>query len=128
MECRLSPCTEILAFRPARARPWTWASFIVGLEVAAAIEIPVVGKPAPDFFRAALLDLGGDINEAIIVGDDIDSDVRGGQAVGMTGVLVKSGKYRSSDLETGGPAPDHLIDDIRQLPELLGHPSRRQSL
>ncbi len=103
-------------------------AFIVGLEVAAAIEIPVVGKPAPDFFRAALLDLGGDINEAIIVGDDIDSDVRGGQAVGMTGVLVKSGKYRSSDLETGGPAPDHLIDDIRQLPELLGHPSRRQSL
>ena len=56
----------------------------------------------------------------MIVGDDIDSDVRGGQAVGMTGVLVKTGKYRASDLETEGPAPDHLIEDIRQLPELLG--------
>ena len=95
-------------------------AFIVGLEAAAGIEIPVVGKPAPEFFRAALIDLGADINEAMIVGDDIDSDVRGGQAVGMTGVLVKTGKYRSSDLETQGPAPDHLIEDIRQLPELLG--------
>ena len=95
-------------------------AFIVGLEAAAGIEIPVVGKPAPEFFRAALLDLGADSNEAMVVGDDIDSDVRGGQAVGMTGVLVKTGKYRSSDLVTEGPAPDHLIEDIRQLPELLG--------
>jgi ribonucleotide monophosphatase NagD (HAD superfamily) len=98
-------------------------AFVVGLEAAAGIEIPVVGKPASEFFGAALLDLGGDWNEAVIVGDDIDSDERGGQAVGMTGVLVRTGKYRSRDLETAGPAPDHLIDDIGQLPDLLGKAS-----
>jgi HAD superfamily hydrolase (TIGR01458 family) len=114
-------------FQTAEGPALDMGAFIVGLEAAAGIAIPVVGKPAPEFFRAALLDLGGDINEAIIVGDDIDSDVRGGQAVGMTGVLVKTGKYRSSDLETEGPPPDHLIDDIGQLPVLLGQPSRGQS-
>lgn len=98
-------------------------AFIVGLEAAAAIEIPVVGKPAPEFFRPALLELGADTNEAIIVGDDIDSDVRGGQAIGMTGVLVKTGKYRSSDLETESPRQITLIEDIGQLPALLGQPS-----
>ena len=107
-------------FQTAEGPALDMGAFIVGLEAAAGIEIPVVGKPAPEFFRAALLDLGADSNEAMIVGDDIDSDVRGGQAVGMTGVLVKTGKYRASDLETEGPAPDHLIEDIRQLPELLG--------
>lgn len=114
-------------FQTADGPALDMGAFIVGLEAAAGIEVPVVGKPAPEFFRAALLDLGADVNEAIIVGDDIDSDVRGGQAVGMTGVLVKTGKYRSSDLETEGPAPDHLIEDIRQLPELLGQRSGGRS-
>ena len=43
----------------------------------------------------------------------------------MTGVLVATGKYRPSDLETEGPAPDQLIQSIRQLPELLAQ--RRHS-
>ena len=38
-------------FQTAEVRPWTWARSIVGLEAAAGIEIPVVGKPAPEFFR-----------------------------------------------------------------------------
>ena len=106
-------------FQTAEGPALDMGAFIVGLEAAAGIEIPVVGKPAPEFFRAALLELGTESNEVIIVGDDIDSDVRGGQAVGMTGVLVKTGKYRPSDLATEGAAPDHLIEGIRQLPELL---------
>jgi len=110
-------------FQTAEGPALDMGGFVVGLEAAAGIEIPVVGKPAPEFFRAALLDLGAEVNEAFIVGDDIESDVRGGQAVGMTGVLVKTGKYRPRDLDTDGPAPDHLIDDIGQLPDLLGEAS-----
>ncbi len=78
-------------------------AFIVGLEAAAGIEIPLVGKPAPEFFRAALLELGSETDEVMNLGDDIDSDVRGGQALGMTGVLVATGKYRPSDLEPRVP-------------------------
>jgi HAD superfamily hydrolase (TIGR01458 family) len=107
-------------FQTAEGPALDMGAFVVGLEAAAGIQIPVVGKPAPEFFRAALIDLGADVNEAFIVGDDIDSDVRGGQAIGLTGVLVKTGKYRSGDLETEGPAPDHVIDGIGQLPALLG--------
>jgi HAD superfamily hydrolase (TIGR01458 family) len=106
-------------FQTADGPALDMGAFIVGLEAAVGIEIPVVGKPAPEFFRAALFELDGGSDEVIIVGDDIDSDVRGGQAVGMTGVLVMTGKYRPSDLETEGPAPDHVIESIRQLPELL---------
>jgi HAD superfamily hydrolase (TIGR01458 family) len=107
-------------FQTAEGPALDMGAFVIGLEAAAGIDIPIVGKPAPEFFRSALLDLGAEVDEVVIVGDDIDSDVRGGQAVGMTGVLVKTGKYRRSDLDTEGPSPDHVIEDIGQLPELLG--------
>jgi len=54
----------------------------------------------------------------MMVGDDIGTDVIGAQAVGVMGVLVKTGKFRPSDLE-GGTRPDQVIDDIGQLPALL---------
>jgi ribonucleotide monophosphatase NagD (HAD superfamily) len=102
-------------------------AFIVGLEAAADIEIPIVGKPAPEFFQAALDDLAVGPADALMVGDDIGSDVRGAQAIGITGVLVRTGKFRPSDLDGEGQAPDHLIDDISHLPELLGHLARGPS-
>ncbi len=97
-------------------------AFILGLEAAAGIEIPVVGKPSLDFFSSALdrLDrLGAPAGETVMVGDDIGSDVLGAQAVGITGVLVRTGKFRPSDLEGTAGQPDHVIDDISRLPDLL---------
>jgi HAD superfamily hydrolase (TIGR01458 family) len=107
-----------LRFETAEGPALDMGAFIVGLEAAAGVEISVVGKPAAAFFEGALRELGAEANDAMIVGDDIDSDVRGGQSVGLTGVLVKSGKFRPRDLETEGPRPDHVIDDVRQLPGL----------
>jgi ribonucleotide monophosphatase NagD (HAD superfamily) len=67
----------------------------------------------------ALVELGAGPVGSIIVGDGIDSDVRGGQSLGMTGVLVRTGKFRASDLETEGQSPDYVIDGIGQLSEVL---------
>jgi HAD superfamily hydrolase (TIGR01458 family) len=106
-------------FQTADGLALDMGAFIIGLEAAAGIEIPVLGKPSANFFLSALFDLGAEAAGTIMVGDDIDSDVRGGQAVGMTGVLVKTGKYRASDLDTPGQSPDHIIEDIRHLPEAL---------
>ena len=94
-------------------------AFIVGLEAAAGIEIPVIGKPAATFFHSALAALGSDANETAMVGDDIESDVLGAQAVGMVGVLVRAGKFRSSDLDRQPIPPDYVIDGIGDLPGIL---------
>jgi ribonucleotide monophosphatase NagD (HAD superfamily) len=75
--------------------------------------------PAPAFFAAALTDLGIDSGRAVMVGDDIHSDVLGAQDAGITGVLVRTGKFRESDLEGNAAEPDHVLDDISQLPDLL---------
>ena len=54
-----------------------------------------------------------------MVGDDLESDVLGAQALGITGVLVRTGKFRPSDLDQVAETPDHVIDDIGDLPPLL---------
>jgi HAD superfamily hydrolase (TIGR01458 family) len=94
-------------------------AFLPGLEAAAGASATVVGKPAPAFFRAALDDLGAGADRAVMVGDDVESDVLGAQALGITGVLVRTGKFRPDDLERIAGRPDHVIEDISHLPELL---------
>jgi HAD superfamily hydrolase (TIGR01458 family) len=93
-------------------------AFILGLEAAAGIRIPILGKPSKAFFEAALGHLGVRPTEAAMVGDDIQADVLGAQELGITGVLVRTGKFLERDLE-GDPSPDYVIEDIGRLPELV---------
>ena len=57
------------------------------------------------------------IEQKLRLRDDIVNDVLGAQAVGLTGVLVRTGKFRPADLERG--APDRVIDSIAELPSLI---------
>lgn len=92
-------------------------AYIAGLEEAANVTATICGKPAPAFFQAALDALGVPANRAAMVGDDIVNDVLGAQAVGIAGVLVKTGKY-SADAEHLGD-PHRVVDSIGDLPALL---------
>jgi len=89
------------------------------LEAASGVEATVCGKPSRPFFEAALGMLGVEAERACMVGDDVVNDVLGAQAVGLTGVLVRTGKFRPEDLERAGAAPDYAIDSIADLPALL---------
>jgi len=52
----------------------------------------ILGKPNSDYFKLALEKIGVNTNEAIIIGDDIESDIQGAENAGIKGVLVKTGK------------------------------------
>ena len=78
----------------------------------------VVGKPSPDFFAAAVADMGAE--RAVMVGDDVEADVGGALAAGLAGVLVRTGKYRDDALEGSGVTPTAIADSIAEVPELLG--------
>jgi HAD superfamily hydrolase (TIGR01458 family) len=93
-------------------------AYVCGLEQAAGVEATVVGKPAGTFFGAALQAIGVEPRNAWMVGDDVDNDVRGAQRLGLTGVLVRTGKFRERDVE-GPLAPDHVIGSIADLSALL---------
>jgi len=94
-------------------------AFIAGLEEATGTHATICGKPAPAYFNAALEMMGVQPGRSAMVGDDVVNDVLGAQAVGMAGVLVRTGKFRPADLERPEGKPDHVIDSFADLPSLL---------
>jgi HAD superfamily hydrolase (TIGR01458 family) len=92
-------------------------AYIAGLEAAAATEAVVCGKPSAAYFGAALDVLGLPAERAAMVGDDIVNDVEGARAAGLTGILVRTGKYRAGDLSRG--TPDAVVDSLADVPALL---------
>lgn len=71
--------------------------FVAALEYACGREAIILGKPSPDFFHAALHELGCRAEETVMVGDDALADVDGALAAGIRGILVRTGKYKQGD-------------------------------
>jgi HAD superfamily hydrolase (TIGR01450 family) len=99
--------------------------YLIGMEETSGRKATAVGKPAPAGFLAAAARLGVDPDEMYMVGDDLNNDVLAAQVVGMTGVLVRTGKFRQDTLDRWATdefamQPNHVIDSIVDLPDLLG--------
>ncbi|MFI8167458.1 HAD-IIA family hydrolase [Streptomyces sp. NPDC085931] len=116
---RLVAMHRNLYWRTAEGLRLDSGAFLAGLERAARVEAEITGKPARAFFAAALARLGVAADEAVMVGDDVESDVLGAQRAGITGVLVRTGKFRQETLDAAGGTPDHVIDAFADLPALL---------
>ena len=99
-------------------------AFVAGLEYAAEVAATVLGKPSPAYFGAALEVLDADPDQAWIVGDDLESDVAGGQQAGLRTVLVRTGKFRADELARSRVRPDALLDSLADLPAFLGEGPR----
>jgi HAD superfamily hydrolase (TIGR01458 family) len=94
-------------------------AYLMGMEAASGVQATVVGKPSPDFFRAGLdlLDLRAE--EVLMVGDDVEHDVLAAQTLGITGVLVRTGKFRPEAMARATGTPDHVVDSVADVPDLL---------
>jgi HAD superfamily hydrolase (TIGR01458 family) len=97
-------------------------AFLPGLEQASGVQAEVTGKPAAAFFATALDARGADASAAVMVGDDVEADALAAQRAGLTGVLVRTGKYQRETLDRASGRPDHVIDSVADLPDLLGSP------
>lgn len=88
--------------------------FVAALEYATGKDATVIGKPEPQFFLDAVAELGLEPEAVALVGDDAETDVRAAQQAGLTGVLVRTGKFREADVE-GEPPIDLVIDSVADL-------------
>ncbi|MDX1654315.1 MAG: TIGR01458 family HAD-type hydrolase [Candidatus Competibacteraceae bacterium] len=86
--------------------------FVVALEYAAGVESVVLGKPAADFFQAAVDSLELPPEQVVMVGDDAACDVEGALEAGLQGILLRTGKYRSGDEERILPRGGEVCDDL----------------
>jgi HAD superfamily hydrolase (TIGR01458 family) len=95
--------------------------FVAAIEFATGREAYVVGKPARGFFEGALAGLGVGTGAAVMVGDDIESDIGGALHAGLDGILVRTGKYREELVRESGIRPTIVVDSIANVPKLLGN-------
>jgi len=93
--------------------------FVAALEFATGHPAVILGKPSPEAFLDAARQLGSPPAEIVMIGDDVRSDVAGAQAVGMRGVLVKTGKYREDLVSSSGVTPCATLDSVTDFPEWL---------
>lgn len=101
-----------------RAEDGLWLDagpFVRALEYAVGRDAVVLGKPDPAFYGAAVDALGLEADQVVMVGDDIRTDIEGAQRAGLTGVLVRTGKFSPSDL-SGDVSPGAVLDSIADLP------------
>ncbi len=94
-------------------------AFVTALEYATGQKALVIGKPSPVFFQQVLEDMGLKPAQTAMVGDDIESDIGGAQAVGMKGILVKTGKFRPELIKNTKIKPDLVIDSLADLVNYL---------
>ncbi|MDN3025640.1 HAD family hydrolase [Streptomyces sp. S.PB5] len=73
-------------------------------------------KPGIAIFEKAAAACGADLTlGGWMVGDGVDTDIRGGEAAGLRTIWISG----SRPWPGGDKAPDHVTDDVRQAIELL---------
>ena len=94
-------------------------AFVSALEYASGKSAAVMGKPNTNLFVLASQEWNLPANAILMVGDDIEVDVGGALKSGMKSVLVKTGKFRSENLQNFNITPNYIINSIADLPSIL---------
>ncbi len=94
-------------------------AFVTLLEAAAGKTATVMGKPSETFFKIALESLQLSPDEAVVIGDDITSDIVGAENMEMRSILVKTGKFKSNQLENPVAKPTWVLESVSGLTQLF---------
>ena len=79
-------------------------------------EPETLGKPSRLLFEAIARAASTTLSEMVMVGDDAEVDVSASIALGLRGVLVKTGKYRAGDEDRVSPRATAILESIEELP------------
>ena len=93
--------------------------FVHALESASGAKATILGKPAKEFFLAAIKDFHCTPNQVVMVGDDVEADVNGALSAGLQSILVQTGKYRTTDDQLIQNASAHIASDIGEAVDLI---------
>jgi 4-nitrophenyl phosphatase len=90
-------------------------AILAALEAATDVKPTIIGKPQPEMYRVALERLGTTIEETLVVGDRVETDIAGGQALGCPTALVLSGATDDVRARNWDPSPDFILPDLSSL-------------
>jgi NagD protein len=90
-------------------------ALVAPIELATGRQAYFIGKPNPLMMRHALKRIACRREEAVIMGDRMDTDVLAGVEAEIDTVLVLSGVTRREDLEKFSYRPAHIIDSVADI-------------
>jgi 4-nitrophenyl phosphatase len=94
-------------------------AILAALEASSGVKPTIVGKPHPEMYEAVLSRLGVLPENALVVGDRIETDIAGGIAAGCLTGLVLSGVTSEQSARTSPHKPDFIARDLAELIEKL---------
>lgn len=90
-------------------------ALIAPIEIAAGKKAYFVGKPNPLMMRIALRKLGVKREDAIVIGDRMDTDIRCGLESEIDTLLVLSGITSSGDIDKYPYRPQYVLNGVADL-------------
>ena len=92
---------------------------LAALERASGRAAEVVGKPQASFIQIALNRLQAEPQQAVMVGDNLETDIGGGINAGVATVLIMTGVTKTHHLAATATRPDGIAQDWGELATLL---------
>jgi len=96
----------------------SWAKM---LEIASGVKATYIGKPNRFIFELTLDTMNLDNQEIIMVGDRINTDIKGANDIGIRSLLVKTGEFKDEDLDCD-IKPDFKCETIQEITRILSQP------
>ncbi|MBN2471702.1 MAG: HAD-IIA family hydrolase [Anaerolineae bacterium] len=93
-------------------------SLLAALEASSGQKPMIIGKPEPTMFEMALRRAGVAPQDAIMVGDRLETDILGAQRAGMQTALVMSGVTNEAVLQQSDIQPDGVFTHVAALLEV----------
>lgn len=95
-------------------------SFIAALRAATNKDVELLtGKPSEVILEVALADIDVPKERCLLVGDRLETDIAMGVRFGVPTALVLTGVASRDDLETADVQPDHVLESVSELPEIV---------
>ncbi|MFM9106168.1 MAG: HAD-IIA family hydrolase [Chloroflexota bacterium] len=94
-------------------------SIVAAIRTASGVEPTVIGKPETPMLEMALIRLGVQPHEAVMVGDRLDTDILAGRRAGMLTVLVLTGVSGRDEIAGAAAMPDVVANDLPSLTAAL---------
>jgi 4-nitrophenyl phosphatase len=94
-------------------------AILAAIEAATDCQATIIGKPSPAMYKAALERMDIVARQAVVVGDRMETDIAGAQALGCQTAVVLSGVSSLAQAEDWRPPVDLIVKDFAALVDML---------
>ena len=85
---------------------------VKAIEYTSSKKAVAIGKPSPLMFELALEMAGCKARDAVMVGDQEETDIIGAKRMGITSIIVKTGVFSRGQTKTAADAVVDTVDDV----------------